>query len=287
MKNLGLDLVKQEKDFKDTDWVFGAASQPCITDTSPSERAFYLPAGELQFGKEDFMDCASRGPLNVLEAKLNYLYLNGKLLSDNRVFLEQYGYVHNGRIELSDRFIAIKSGTTRNGNSLTAPIDAIHRYGCIPKAMLRANGQMTFDEYHAASNITKEMERLADEFKRRFVVNYEIVREEDFQVALDYDFLIVGLYAWTSPVDGVYPRTDAPENHVVCLHIAAYTAFDNYLDTDGDFIKQLAPDYNFYRTGYRLFIPAQNSTEQVKASLRAELNLWQRLLDLLRLLYAR
>lgn len=285
--NRGLDLEKEKRDVKPTQWVFGAASLPCIAIIPPDLRQSFLPRGEVQKGTEDFMDCASRGPLNILEAKLTYLYQTGQMNANNRWFLQKHGFIKDGKIELSDRYVAIKSGTTRNGNSLVAPMDAIHRDGCIPKSMLPADSSMDFDTYHNPASITAAMTRIGQEFALRFSINYEQVREEDFEVSLRYDFLNVAVHAWPDPKNGIYQRTDQPENHVVCVFQGVYFAFDNYLDTDLDYVKQLAPNYNFYPTGYRLFITAQRTTAEVEAELRKRLSLLQRLFALLKSLYAR
>ena len=279
--NKGLDLQKQQKDVKDTDWTFGAASTPCIASIPQEERHIYLPNGELQYGIEDFMDCASRSPHNILEAKLNYLYLNGKLLPENRQFLERNGYVNNGRVELSDRYTAIKSGTTRNGNSLVAPLDSIHRNGCIAKSMLPSNPTFTWEQYHNKAAITPAMDAVAYEFSQRFTINYERVREEDLELTIKYDFLDVALYAWPEPTQGIYPRTNASPNHVCCLFRGVFFAFDNYRDiVDQDFIKALARDYKMYPDVYRIFISSERPGA-VLGQPEAIISLYQRLIPLL------
>jgi len=63
-------------------------------------------------------------------------------------------------------------------------------------------------------------------------------------------------YAWPEPVNGVYPRVEYPPNHsFLDMNTEPYYIFDNYIDpTDGDFYKQLAPNYALYDYGYRLII---------------------------------
>src|ERR1041385_1135902 len=121
MKNHGFNVELERQHQSDDDWIFGADSAPCIALIPEAEREQYLPQGELQnIGSEKY-DCASRGPINILEAKFTYLYQNYKLNKENRKWLEDNGYVQWGRVLFSDRFIAIKSGTTVGGNSLKAP----------------------------------------------------------------------------------------------------------------------------------------------------------------------
>src|SRR5688572_10004982 len=116
------------------------------------DRVSYLPTGEVQRGRDDFMDCASRSPIDILEANFTYLYQNGLFSTEHRGWLEDKGHVvvredMGHVVEFSDRLIAVLSGTTANGNSMKAPIDTIHRSGLIPKSMLPASSDMAIEEY--------------------------------------------------------------------------------------------------------------------------------------------
>lgn len=276
MKNRGIDLAREVAEQSEQDWVFGAASAPCLSQIPADGRQQFLPDGELQFGVNDFMDCASRGPINILEAKFTWLYTNDKL--KNRKWLEDNGYVQNGRVLFSDRFVAIKSGTTQQGNSLKAPLDAIYRHGLIPKKMLPKPEGATFEQYH--TGVTPEMEALGTEFAARFVINYEKVTEADFAKA--DDFLDVAVFAWPTPVAGIYPRMEMDPNHVVAIIRPEYFVFDNYLDGDGDYIKQLSPNYDFWQYGYRVFISREVTVAELQekitwltALVAALRDLWQ------------
>jgi hypothetical protein len=218
------------------------------------------------------MDCASRGPVNILETKFNWLYKNGKL--KNSKWLEDNGFVKNGDIEFSDAFVAINSGTTREGNSLKAPLEAIRKQGMIPKLMLPKEDFMTFDEYHSPKRITEKMKNLGQEFVSRFTIRYEKVYEEYYGDLLKQDLLNVAGFAWSSPINGEYPRTDEQPNHCFVIYkTPKYYAFDNYIDFDNDFIKKLAPDYNFVDYGYRLYI----SENEI-----SKLSLFEKILNILK-----
>jgi hypothetical protein len=276
----GFDFNKERADQDGSEWRFGSLSQPGIAQIPEELRDIYLPAGELQYGKEDFSDCASRSPHNHLEAQLNYLLLNNLLTYENKRWLEDQGYVNgSGYIELSDRFTAILSGTTRQGNSLKAPLESIRKNGVIPKSMLPAHPSMTFDQYHDASKITKAMRDLGIEFTRRFTVNYEQVHRSQISKALEKDMIGVAGYAWPSKKNGVYPRTDEQPNHAFLLFGKPdFEAFDNYTEGINDFTKTLAPDYAFWEYGYRIFISKETTYAQ-------QLSLWQQLLDTLKRLF--
>lgn len=262
MRNYGLDLDKEALDRDGTEWTFGASSPTCIAEIPLFERAKYLPMGELQNIGEEKFDCVSRGFLNILETKLNYLIANNKISVANYNWLIGNGYILPSKtVELSDAFIAIKSGTTRNGNSMKAPLDTIRKCGVIPKALLpQLSG---FDENYDTKRITEKMEALGLEFIRRFQINYEQVYMPAFEELLKKDLLNVAGYAWTIPVNGVYPASSYPFNHdFILFSLPRWQAFDNYIDTyDGDYIKTLASDYQFMNYGYRIIIAKENQVD--------------------------
>lgn len=258
--NYGLDLAKEKADQSAEDWVFGSSSPTCLTAGMIStERPKYLPAGEIQKGKEDTMDCASRAPVNILETKFNYLFLTDRISPENKQWLIDNGYFSDYGITFSDAFVAINSGTTRNGNSLKAPCDAIYNFGMVPKDRLPLLKTMTWDEYHDPARVTPELKALGLEFKKRFTINYERVLEKDFAWLLTEDLLDVGGYAWPRPKNGIYPRSENQPNHAfIVVHEPLYVIFDNYLDSvDGDYIKRLASDYDLMDYGYRVIITSE------------------------------
>lgn len=286
--NSHFNLEKEKADVRDEDHVFGAtdgASIPCISASMPEhQRVKYLPAGEVQRGKEDTMDCASRSPVNILETKFTYLLQNGLLTEDNEQFLRDNGYVVNERVVFSDAFIAITSGTTRSGNSLKAPCEAIRVHGLIPKPMLPLEKTMTFDEYHNPMRITQDMYDLGEEFKRRFKIKYARVYAENFKDVLHTDMPSVAGFAWTRPnEDGEYPPSDNQPNHAFMVFETPLSLiFDNYYDVvDGDFIKKLTENYRFYHYGYRIYIESQVSspirTTLLERLLDYIIRLWQKL----------
>lgn len=276
MKNRGIDLKKEKLEQDGTEWKFGAASQPSIAQISETDREQYLPQGEQQFGTEDFQDCATRSPINALETQFNFLYQNNKLKPENKAWLLANGYIVNDRVVFSKRFIAILSGTTRNGNSLKAPLDAIHNVGLIPEPMLMQDSSMNWDAYHDKTKITQAMKDLGLAFKARFPINYEQVAQNHIAMVEKTDGVGVALFAWPDPVNGIYPATDEAICHAVWLFRDSppHFAFDNYEEAKGDWIKQLAPDYILYDYGYRAYISGENVvtlTDSVKKNLLIQL----------------
>lgn len=270
--NRGLNVEKEIQDRTDEDWLFGGTSQVCRASIPLGIRAPYLPQGEVQRGTEDTMDCASRWVVNALETKFNYLMQSNLLTDDESQWLIEKGYFTDGGIEFSDAFIAILSGTTRQGNSLKAPVDTVHRVGLIPKRLLPLKKGMTFDDYHNPARITEEYKLLGLDFLARFPIFYERVSTDDMLSLLRNDIVGVGGYAWESPDEkGMYQPTSAQPNHAFMLFdIPQYQAFDNYEEGRNDFIKHLAPDYKFLNYGYRVYIGAtQNNAEQASGDMRS------------------
>lgn len=265
-KNYGLDIDLEIASQNGDEYQFGASPvTPYFTIHKEEDRMQVLPKGEVQRNKkEDMMDCASRGPVNYMEAYFTYGVRKNLFYPKNVQWLRDKGYIQkdengNDVVLFSDAFIAIKSGTRRTGNSIKAPIHAVHEYGLIPKHMMPLGEKMTWDQYHDPKRITQAMTDLARAFIKRFTINYEQVPSSQFAEANKTDYIVVAGHAWNKPVDGVYTRTEDKANHVWLNVKPAFTAFDNYLDkVDGDFLKQLAPDYAFREWGYRMFVSAEN-----------------------------
>lgn len=261
MERQSFDEARERAEQSPKDWQFGARSEPSIVYISKGERQVYLPKGELQFSaKADFLDCASRSPVNHYEALFTYHYRHG-MLPENKKWFEEKGYVvwRDGLawIEFSDRAIAVWSGTTRQGNSLKSPLEAIRTRGLVPKKRLPRGEEMTWEEYHdkAAAN-APDLIALGKEFLKRFTTNYEQVPIQNLDVVLETEMVGLAGHGWPQPVHGIYQRTESWLNHAFLGFLPKYLVCDNYLDENrqGDFIKELAGNYKFFEYGYRAYI---------------------------------
>lgn len=263
------DLEKQLAEESPEDWVFGALSEPGLVSIPLAERFASLPLGEVQRSSAgDFRDCASRTLVNHIEALITYYYHHG-MKAANKEWLKEKGYVvlRDGKevVEFSDRFIAILSGTTKNGNSLKAPVDAIYRYGLIPKVMLPKGEHMEWEEYHDPNSITQAMKDLGAEFRKRLSLNYEKVHYLHFAETLKDDMVGVAGYGWPFPQNGIYERDERPPNHAFLLYaLPAFQVYDSYYEVgkNEDFTKNLAPNYKFYEWGYRMYLSADTTAEE-------------------------
>lgn len=161
---------------------------------------------------------------------------------------------NSGRVTLSDGYIEILSGTTKQGNSLKAPISAIAKYGVIPAKYLPLEEGVDWDTYMSPSRVTQVHKDLGQQFLRRIQINYEQVPLEQFPHALSIDLLSVAGHGWPAPVGGIYPKTDGEFNHAFANVNPFIDALDNY----NPFVKRLAKDFIFFQWGYSLSIVSQN-----------------------------
>lgn len=245
---------QKERDEQDgTEYKFGVV-QVDLAAVPLTERIAYLPSGVNQFNNVmDTSGCASRGPLNDLETKLDFFYNTGMHLNLQK-WCNDNGYRVNGKFALCDAYIEILSKTTPQGNSMKAPLDAINNYGVIPASLIPLNNDMSWDVYMNPARVTQAHKDLGAQFLRRFTINYEQVPLSQFQQATTIDGLIVALKAWGVPVNSVYPRIEGAFGHVVDRISNEIDIFDSY----DPFIKRLALDYIFFEWGYSLSITAQN-----------------------------
>lgn len=263
IKNYGLNLAKEKREQQPEDWIGGG--EVFVNELLiKGNRKKYLPIGEIQQAKEDMMDCASRSPANIAETKLTY-GVQTKVLSqktidwfDRRQFLNE-----DGQVMIADANIAINSGTTRRGNSLKAPIHAIHKIGIAPKKLLPLEPWMYWKDYHNPKRLTKEIKDIEKESLEIFDFDYEQILFATFDNIIDKDVLSVAGFAWGMPSNGEYPRINLSANHAfMYFEKPRYEIFDNYVDSfDGDFIKNLASNYLLLSYGYRLIITEKNSNQ--------------------------
>lgn len=265
IKRHGLLWDKELADQQDTDYLAGTVELKGLSNIASipwQDRDFYAPVGEVQRAVEDTQACTSFSPSAGYKAMLQFLWDRELLTPGNKTFFKQY--LKNGRMDVSEAYIAIKSGTTKQGNSLKAPLQAIRDWGMIPGHLLPLEPWMTWEDYHNPKRITKEMEALGKECATRLIFNYERVYEQDYEKWLIDSVVDVGGYGWPFPDEnGVHQRVEHPFTHAFLLwNLPKYQAFDSYPDTfDGDFKKNLAPNYKLTEYGYRLLFTGQQDPE--------------------------
>lgn len=194
---------------------------------------------ETQFGVLETMGCTGYGTNNILEM----------------IWKEQYKL----DINLSDRFINKVSGTTRAGNTVDAPIDAIRKFGFLYEDEYGWDRD-TFDwnDYYSAvpqDKLDLAKTRLDEwEFSHEYVPN----NPEAIKQALKTSPLGGTVHAWSKDSEGIYRDYGYSPNHftVVILDYVEgkyWICGDSYPDDfqykdnpeQKEFIKKLAWDFKF------------------------------------------
>ncbi len=234
-ENILPHALNEDVEAREKDWRFGGVSG--VTKHVLREDGDYtafLPEKELQKSTLETMACVNFSALNVLEtiAKVYGIHLN-----------------------LSDRFTAKMSGTTKRGNSFYNVGESIRTDGVVDEAIWpfdRANKNLTWEEYYA--EIPEQVRKLAKEFLVDYDINYEWVTPDKFEEALKYGPLQVGVYAWPKPLaNGMYNEggTDT-RNHAVMLFNKPPEFYEIY-DSYDKVVKHLVPTYKF-RSGVQYSI---------------------------------
>jgi len=208
------------------DWFKGVSRSNNVIVNEAGDWTDFLPPVEYQsgFGFDSF-SCVSFSALNCLET-----------------LLKAQGIFFNA----SDRWLAKMSGTTGAGNTVWAVADAIRKCGLVteqdwPYDRATMNSWDTF-----YSDIPKEIQDLGKKFLEMYEVNYENVRYADIKEALKYAPLQVGVYAWLSPVNGIYPCDhDKSQNHLVELFKIDADGYYYIYDHYNQSIKKLDKGFKF------------------------------------------
>jgi uncharacterized protein YcbK (DUF882 family) len=143
-----------------------------------------LPLEEKQHNfKFDTMSCTTFSALNVIETFINFLMYNDKLAISQLEFLNENGYIVNGKANFSDRFTAIMSGTTKEGNYFQNVMDSVRKDGLLPEKDLSFGGS-TWEEYHDKTQITEAMKTKSKKILEIFDFAYEWVVLSNSQTEL-------------------------------------------------------------------------------------------------------
>ena len=158
-----------------TDYITGASPIKWEPLNEAGDWRKYLPLEEKQFNfKFDTMSCTTFSALNVLETLVNFLMWNDKLTVAQLESLNKLGYIENGKANFSDRFTAIMSGTTPQGNYFQNVLDSVRRDGLLPEKDFPFQGN-SWAEYHHKTKITEEMRQKALKIKDILDFAYEWV----------------------------------------------------------------------------------------------------------------
>lgn len=175
-----------------TDWVAGAETGMSGLVIEPTGQFdVYLPDEESQFMPPagganwvfDSSACVSCSGLNKVETLLNRMIANGTMPATHFKFLKDNGYISfSGKVNLSDRFTAKMSGTTKQGNYLDAVGDSIRTlHGVVPEGKWPfprmddlpgdANNDARWNRYYA--EVPQDVQALGRKFLTYFKINRE------------------------------------------------------------------------------------------------------------------
>ena len=260
------DEARERREQDGSEYKLGAITQFLWKASEEWRMDYHAGTGETQSNSRmDTMDCASRAAVEDIEEDLTCGYRT-TMHPDTKAFLEPCVVWRDGKpyVELADAYIAIKSGTTKQGNSLKAPVQALHTWGFVPKAWMPLEPNMMWEDYHNPARLTKAIEDYAKESVMRLPIQYQQISISSFVDELKNGGLSMAVSAWPIPINGIYPRTLEQFNHAIYGIKAKYFIKDSYLDPlDQDYIKQLAPDYRFFDWAYQLGIVAEKTDIQV------------------------
>lgn len=133
----------------------------------------YRSSNQPQWGaRGDKQHCVSRSHINAVEAQLNWMLEQNLLPVETVLFLQNNGYIVNGKVELNVRYLSQVSGTTQNGNSVSAVAYAGRKRGYAPRECpsYPDNIDLSWDEYYIVPSA--EAERLAQESLKHFQLDY-------------------------------------------------------------------------------------------------------------------
>lgn len=213
---------------------------------------------ELQFraGIFDTMSCTNFGTLKAVQGQINWLLKNKKIPQDKLMLMQNLGYFdQHGLVNFSERFNAITSGTTSQGNLLQNPSEAIRKFGLLPEADLpNAQACNSFDEWIDPKVLTQAHYDKAKRFLEIFDLKYEWIvtgeegKEDVFMRHLKQAPVLtaVGTCAvWNEP-EGVIldPCPQKQINHAVTLVSMVKDSYKEISDQYVPFYKKLG--WKFY-----------------------------------------
>ena len=136
----------------------------------------YQPDGEKQYKYATFdtFSCTSFSFANIVETVVNYFDKNNMWYSGQRDKLNSLGFYSDGKFNISDRALAIMSGTMPNGNYFQNVGDACRKQGLLPEALLPFGGNNQA-EYLNKDLITPELASKALEILNILDISYEWV----------------------------------------------------------------------------------------------------------------
>jgi hypothetical protein len=245
MRNTGLIVEHKTKD-----WVFLGSNSKLDNQIilEDGDWTKYKTSNEKQFNNLfDTWNCVAFSACNVIEIYFKYLIDNHKISNRNLLWLQENGYIINGEVNFSDRFVGAKAGTkVGQGNTGSRVANAIYEYGLVPEKLYGFTAGMDEKEYY--KKVPSEISALGSDFLDRFSINFEVVYASDIENALKYSPVQLYVYAWKKNKSGLYHNPNKKFNHATTrIRSNTKQIFDHY----DPFIKSLTTSYEYFPTGYK------------------------------------
>lgn len=219
----------------------------------------YLVAREAQSGLYfDTYNCVAEAMTSALEIYFKYLLLTGGLSTADINWLTEKGYLKNGEINFSARFVGAMAGTKMYvGNTGYNVAYAIHKHGLVPEDKyafdLRERDPKINNPEKYYQEPPQDVRDLAAEFVERFLIQYESVWVSKVADALKIAPAVVFVNAWYNQAGIYYNPNDSVNHAVVRKKFGAKQIFDTY----DPFEKELTADYKYFPSFYKFTISPQ------------------------------
>ena len=211
----------------DKDFVLGVSSPIVGVDLIPNgDWKPYQPAGEKQYKYATFdtFACTSFSFSNIIETFVNYVDKNNLWYVGQREKLNALGFYADGKFNISDRALAIMSGTMPTGNYFQNVGDACREQGLLADALLPFGGNNQA-EYLDHSLITPELRSKALQILDVLSISYEWLALTKGQLGLINDKLKQAPLWCAIPIPGT--------------HAVEIIAPGEYFDSYEPYIKKL------------------------------------------------
>jgi hypothetical protein len=165
-------------DIKSTDKVAGWAGELPYEVRLPSGDWTPWLAGKERQSPPETMACVSFSCNHCVDTQMNWLIETGQFSKEAILYFKDAGYTANGSFNSSDRWLAIRSGTTTTGNSQQKVLDTMRHKGLLPEIDLPFGGN-TFYEYHNPKVITPAMDAKALKILDYIKIDYQWIFQKD------------------------------------------------------------------------------------------------------------
>ncbi|MFA7367913.1 MAG: hypothetical protein WC008_06335 [Bacilli bacterium] len=219
----------------------------------------YAPVFEKQHGIYfDTYGCVSYSMANAFEILIERMRELGLIYDSTWNWLIANGYIIDGRVRFSNRWLVVRSGTIPNlGNSGHQVIRFIKENGLAPLTLCDwdledRDPNNTKEAYYNADTINPKADKVASEFAKIIDVFYEWVSRDNFNEASQYGAIQVYTQAWYRRDNGLYYNPEpGTSGHAINMGEAQTNKIlDQYVPQ----IKQMEKREDFYYYGLKINI---------------------------------